>query len=756
MISEISLAGLPCFGVDTVLSDLTTINYIFGPNGSGKTTISQSLAVYDPASSSSVRWEQQPNTIKVYNRTYIRDSFTSADGEEPGVFLLGDSSREIFQRIGALENEQKKISGKIEGQQDTLNGFLQELRQKRSDLAETVWRRRADIPVILKDRMTGIKASKEQCLNKVLATARTHPERGQDTFAELGVKAKTAFDDTLTESALFPSPPEPGWDEQALQTALMTPILGSADIPLADLVNRLSISDWIREGLEHLHNEQNSEEVCPFCQQALPRSLAQDLASIFDETYQEKHDEVSQFQTRLADAEAELKAYEAANFNRLKSISASEEVTQAFHTLKIAVDDVQKSVQKKVNKPSEKVETSAIGSFYDLLKELVLSANKEIEATNSIIADRRKQRSKIIDASWQEFARGHLNDLIEGFEQDHERIQKSVNGIENSIKRQEERLAEVERELRELRKQATSSARAVQDINDLLSLSQFHSFKLDSALTKPDGYRIIRDNGQPADIETLSEGERTFITFLYFYHSLSAVRQDGEAENIVAVVDDPISSLDGDIMFVVSALMRRLIQKVRDGKSRRVSQVIMLTHNTRFHNEVCYQHQGELSPTIKFYRIRKFSPDPSRLEDCGQKNPIRTAYQELWDEVAVAESRPEGSMPWLPNVLRRILESYFTTLGGRGNLYELGEELTLNEKALHDALIAWSHSGSHTIMDAEIYTQPAATNGRWLEAFTRIFEKNTRGAHFGHYEMMIEEARKYLGSSAAEGPIISV
>lgn len=56
MIREIELSGLPCFGTDMKLSDLTTINYIFGPNGSGKTTISRSLAKYNPADNSYVFW----------------------------------------------------------------------------------------------------------------------------------------------------------------------------------------------------------------------------------------------------------------------------------------------------------------------------------------------------------------------------------------------------------------------------------------------------------------------------------------------------------------------------------------------------------------------------------------------------------------------------------------------------------------------------------------------------------------------------
>lgn len=58
-----------------------------------------------------------------------------------------------------------------------------------------------------------------------------------------------------------------------------------------------------------------------------------------------------------------------------------------------------------------------------------------------------------------------------------------------------------------------------------------------------------------------------------------------------------------------------------------VSQVVLLAHNTRFHEEVSYNHKAEESREVKFYRIRKFSPEPNQIQDCGQKNPIRSAYQ---------------------------------------------------------------------------------------------------------------------------------
>lgn len=744
MIKEIALAGLPCFDVQATLADLSTINYVFGPNGSGKTTISQGLARLGADSRTAVKWWHQERTIKVYNRNYVREAFTNADGEERGVFLLGEDSRETFDKIKALEAEKNKTAGKIEGHQNMVDRLEAELESKRSRLSEAVWARRVDIPVLLKEHMSGINGSKKRCLENVLKSAKAHVQRGEDTLDTLAKKAETAFDITAKEESLFPAPPCLAWNETSLEAVLEAPIVGSADLPLADLIGVLGNSDWVHEGLSFLESKENSEGLCPFCQQEAPHGLAEKIASIFDETFEKKRDEIVAFHSTVGRVMAALRLYRSEYGSELESAIGVAEARKIFHALELSVDGVEKTIQQKLLKPSASIALPSVKGDYSAFEELIAQANESIAATNAIVANRRGQRDLIIKSAWREFARGQLSDLLDVFAKEETEAQRSIDGIKASIEKKNEYLMQFEAELRELRGKTASSGGSIQAINDLLALSQFYSFKLTAATTKKDGYRIIREDGQAVDVETLSEGERTFITFLYFYHSLSEVKQDGETDKILAVIDDPISSLDGDIMFVVSALTRRIIQTVRSQAHDRVEQILLLTHNTRFHNEVCYIHKGQEAPAVKFYRIRKYSPDPSRIEDCGKRNPIRTAYQELWDEVATAESSPPKQMPWLPNVLRRILESYFTTLGGIGNLYKIGDQLQPTERALHDALIAWSHSGSHTIMDAEMYAQNSTSNARWLEAFARIFRSTSDGAHLGHYRMMMDEAKKYV------------
>ncbi|HCD3017470.1 AAA family ATPase [Corynebacterium striatum] len=745
MIRSVSLCGFPSFGDGEVLNDLTTVNYVFGPNGSGKTTISRSLT---PSLNgidneySHVDWASGLQTVKVYNRDYVNNTFTKA--EERGVFLLGEGSKETFEQITRRQGELQKATEKINDHQTRIWQTENELEVKRKDLANEVWERRRGIPEVIRREMTGLNGSREQCLDHTLNKAAEFPDRGEETFESLASKAEVAFSKEIHEQPPILRVPDLTWNEEKLREALRTPIVGSADVPLADMIERLGISDWVREGMDHFHDPRNSSTLCPFCQQIAPKDLSDQLVRLFDETYQEKRGEIEQFQRELEAVAESLASYREQNFEVLQRVVESVEVKQAFEAVEVSLKSIATSLEQKMLKPSDVVEVESTAQSHAALVSIVDRANEEIEKSNTIVRNRRSQRSTIIDNAWREFVRGHVNDLVTTFLEEKEKVDKEVNGLRQSIERQEGFRQGHESELRRLRAQTTSSEATIQTINEMLEMSQFHSFKLAKAHHTNDGYRIVRDDGQTADIATLSEGERTFITFLYFYHSLSEVRRDGETEKICAIIDDPVSSLDGDIMFVVSALTRDLIWSVRQKKHDRVSQVLLLTHSTRFHEEVSYGHKGEESPEVKFYRIRKFSPEPNQMQDCGRKNPIRSAYQELWDEVATAQLHPGSRMPWLPNILRRILESYFSTLGGQGNLYQLGEGLEPTERALHDALIAWSHRGSHTIVDAEVYAQSSTSNTRWLEAFKRVFQRASDGAHWGHFEMMMGEAKKYV------------
>lgn len=68
---------------------------------------------------------------------------------------------------------------------------------------------------------------------------------------------------------------------------------------------------------------------------------------------------------------------------------------------------------------------------------------------------------------------------------------------------------------------------------------------------------------------------------------------------------DPISSLDSNVLFVVSSLLKDVIYKVLDGESN-IKQVFVLTHNVYFHKELSFIGNGNNpNKNIHYWILRK-------------------------------------------------------------------------------------------------------------------------------------------------------
>lgn len=742
MLKNVRLSDISCFTDDAVLDDLTTVNYIYGPNGSGKTSISQFLAEVD-ASNEAISWSAEAQTVKVYNRDYVRRSFT--DGEEPGVFLLGEDSQETLEQIKEIELEITKERDKKINLQSNLEDKRTELKRKERALIDRIWKMREKIPQILMENMRGIKRRKESAYNRVLSEIETMQEKVDITFEELAKKAQIAFSPDQEEVSPIKGVPSISWDQNKLALLLKTPIVTSSNIKLAKLVTRLNSSSWVRDGIQLAHRLKETQgEICPFCQQDLPYSLLEELESLFDEVYQRQIDLLDSYHKEVLSTISHFNKYKEDNTELIGSLAEkSESFDDLITSLVKSLSLLEKEIEDKIQSPAMIVESRVELDSIEKLEIFINGINNKIDTNNEIIRNKTMERKSIVNSAWQVFAKVTLEPLIEHDLKEKNNLEKAIDGTGQRIAQCQNRLTEKEDRLKNLREGMVHSEATILKINKLLELCQFYSFRLEKAENIKNGYKLIRQNGEYAEVGSLSEGERTFLTFLYFYHGLSQVPSDNETQRICVIIDDPISSLDGDIMFVVSALTRDLVAKVKEKKHDRVDQVILMTHSTRFYSEVTYAHKTENSKQYKYYRIRKLAPKPNQIEDCGEINPIRTSYQELWDQVAYAKKDESMKHLWLPNVMRRIIESYFATLGGQSILYEIGDDFEEPERILHHALVAWSHSGSHSVIDGDAYAQPSEPNHRWLRAFERLFTEAADGVHKGHYDMMMSEAERF-------------
>ncbi|MGM0745428.1 AAA family ATPase [Rhodohalobacter sp.] len=257
----------------------------------------------------------------------------------------------------------------------------------------------------------------------------------------------------------------------------------------------------------------------------------------------------------------------------------------------------------------------------------------------------------------------------------------------------------------------------------------FTNFELKKAKEKG-FYELVRNDGSKVE-KTLSEGEYTFVTFLYFYHLLKgSVDQSRITKNRIVIIDDPISSLDSSILFVVSNLIKSIIHDARENKNG-IKQVFVLTHNVYFFKEVTFRgNRDNKWKEEAYWLVRKFK-NQSRIVE-HKENPIKTTYELLWRELDDPEKVNTAT---IFNTMRRILEYYFNILGGL-DYEDAISKFEGEEKVIFKSLLGWVNDGSHFINDDLAVTVDSDDIQKYLKVFKDIF---IRMEHESHYNMMMKK-----------------
>src|SRR5690606_22803771 len=150
-------------------------------------------------------------------------------------------------------------------------------------------------------------------------------------------------------------------------------------------------------------------------------------------------------------------------------------------------------------------------------------ANAAIDAHNKMVDNLADERRQLSGEVWR-FVLEELKQNLDNYKTRKEKLEKAISSITTQIEDAKRELRQKASEIRSLEKQTTSIQPTIDGINGLLSMFGFQGFKLAKSEVG-NYYKIVRPDGSDAK-ETLSEGERTFVTFLYFYHLLKGSDSD--------------------------------------------------------------------------------------------------------------------------------------------------------------------------------------------------------------------------------------
>lgn len=729
MIESITIVDAASYGsTPQVLDNLSDFNFVFGANGSGKTTIGRVVAGDPRFAHCNVRWRGgSPLDVFVYNQDFVERNLGQSQ-ELKGVFTLGERQVETAEKIAAAKASIEVLDKKIEGLKRNLDGDdgkggkRGELVECETACVKTCWQMKEKYWARFRGAMEGYGGSQQKFKEKVLQE-RTANTSALVPVSELEKRAAVVFG-----QAPSPEPLIAGIDATALLAHEANPILtkkvvGREDVDIAALIRKLGASDWVRQGRVFLAE---SGETCPFCQQRAPEHLAHALEEYFDETYAADTKAIDDLATNYSTDAERLQQRIAAIIAGGARFLDVEKMKAEADLLNVRVlGNVQRIASKK-KESSQVVALDSLENVVDAIAGLIATANALAAEHNRVVSNLAQEKRTLTGQVWRLIVT-ELDGSLTAYQKSKAGLEGAIRGLDQGIQNANREREAKTRELRELEKQTTSIQPTIDAINAILVGFGFRGFSIEEGAAR-NSYRLRRPDGSDAKA-TLSEGERTFISFLYFYHLLKgSLTETGLTTSRVVVIDDPVSSLDADILFIVSTLIKGLFEEVRTRTSQ-VKQVFVLTHNVYFHKEVTFNRRRSKDAAMNeesFWVVRK--PELVSTIERWSSNPVKTSYDLLW-----AELRREGPKPaGIQNTLRRILENYFKILGGI-DLDELCEGFTGVDKLICRSLVSWVHDGSHFVQD-DLDAPTDHTPEAFLRVFERIFESRGQGAH---YRMMM-------------------
>jgi wobble nucleotide-excising tRNase len=731
MIESIEIKKVASFDETGItVNNLKKVNFIYGTNASGKTTISNLIT--NPADSDfsncTVNWiHSQPLQALVYN-THFRNSNFSGSSKLQGVFTLGQATKEDIDLIELKKNELTILKDETNKQKGLLIKQQYEKAEKETDFKETCWNFYKRYEKEFKEAFIGF-IKKDSFKNKLLTESKNNTY-GLLTIEDIKNKSKTIFGNAPKAMPLINTICFDRITEIENEEIWKKKIIGKSDVDIATLIQNLNINDWVNQGRDYLQKD----ETCPFCQQkTITIEFKKKLEDYFDVSFttsikliKDNYDEYNLLATNISNELSQIESNEKANLQTKLDV---DKYTAYLKTLSSQFIANERLLNSKTREPSRNIDLISTKEQLENINKLITDTNEEIKKHNNIVTNFQTERANLIHAIWK-FVTEEAKHTVATYTTSVNGLQKGIENIKKLINEKETAYDKLDNEIKVLNRNVTSIQPTIDEINKTLQYYGFYSFEIKPSPSEKGYYQIQRDDGTLAE-STLSEGEITFITFLYFLQlTKGATNKEAITEDRVLIIDDPISSLDSNVLFIVSALIKEIIKNIKNNKGS-IKQLILLTHNVYFHKEVSFiDGKPQRSNATNFWILRKNKKITS-IQSYEMKNPIKSSYNLLWQEI---NNRDENSGITIQNTMRRIIENYFKVLGRYGDDDLIQKFKDKEEQIICRSLISWINDGSHSFSDDLFIEAQDDIIEKYLTVFKGIFEKTD---NLGHYKMMM-------------------
>lgn len=737
------------------INDISFVNFFYGSNGTGKTTVAEEL--------------QKPANLEInhgvnlsdyniysYNTDFIKANF-SLKNKVKAIYTAGSINVANQQRIDEIKKLTKDNKKEIEREETAIQTAKNAKDAAYKGFQKLLWTNSAAERQFFSQFMTGFLKGQDLFISKVIAA---YNNRDTDSLLEdydkLQKTIVTAFngDDTTYPHFTLPTISIPNKDD-ILSTSLTT----SESTEFARFVKVLNNASWLKEGHDKYHNKEGK---CPYCQGNLSEDFEEKYKSCFDEDYQKSINELTLFRK---DYEYQLTSFiEGLRKNCVGTLPTLDLklYNQYIDTLEDKLKINLQLIDNKIANPEIVVELEKIDDLLTVIKGNVAVNNVLIDEHKKIIENRKNIKKRCETDAYRYLAFKFTNEIIT-YKDSIGNIDAEISSHETTKQTLESTNTTLADEAKQLGANVVSAGPVVEAINKTITRSGFQGFHLEWNENDKGSYQVCYnskdDAGNYIPATRLSEGETNFIAFLYFYFTVVGTDETGSTKDSIVIIDDPVSSMDSQTLFIVSSLVKNLIDRcinassIEEGaaiKDNNVAQIFILTHNVYFHANITPEYEDNYS-AVNFYQITKNANQShiklrTKTKD-GENyniNPIKNSYAALWRELDEVETSISAC-----NIIHRILGYYFLNLCGYTNK-KLETELLINnsDKFLKDengndtqerfnlvrSFLEYLDHSQNTVGN-EVYFVDGVDVQTCRDTFKLVFDTMQQSQH---YEMMMK------------------
>ncbi|OWV23416.1 hypothetical protein B7982_08100 [Fibrobacter sp. UWB2] len=744
MIRKVNLKCASYKQIATLETD-KKINLLYGLNGSGKSTFSEFLRKIDFGddrfAECSIETDNVQNKKKlasdekilVYNQKWVNEAFYESPTLK-GIFSLSKENTEAKKKIDSA-NQKKEELEKIKNERDVDKEKSKGLfDSKKLKVINSIWKIKTDYTG--GERKTdqffkGLKSDKNELFNRLFKISKptVNPLKNID---EIKKELDILTNKNVTKISPLNLLQINGLSDIDI-TLLKKEITGSKNSTFSSLLDQLQNSDWVDAGLKYVEN-QNEPAFCPFCQKKIDKThLLAELKSCFDKSYeQEKQKLQNIYDSYKSQIESIVSEPAFKQNDLLKELYTTYEA--ALEKLKTELNKNLDIIKGKLSTPSKPVILNSVDVELSGLNEIIKSANIRIEEFNAKIDQKDKTLKDLENLFWQNI-RLQYDIIISNYEADKATYEKEQKDLDNKIAEITTKIKEQDSIIADQTKLVSNIDVAVTNINNRLVDLGIDSFQIVKYDNDKAEYKLTRTGEDDDNIfESLSEGEKMIISFLYFIEECRGKEDSKTTEKKkIIVIDDPISSLSHIYVFNVGSLIKTEFF----GSSNIYEQIFVLTHNLYFFYELAKapyrdmkrlkdeEQEKERKKEFNLFRIVKSANGSSLIP--MKYSEIQNDYQMYWSVVNDENTQPA----LIANCMRNIIDYFFGFIE-KNALDGVFKKKEFKDNIKYQAFYRYINRESHSD-NVNIYDMKEFNYSDFQEAFHEVF---TLAGYEEHYNRM--------------------